>query len=261
MKKFWKQFTDSKIYKPVLIILGIIFIFLVWLIASLIINKSLFPTPFKTFATLFDMLGQPMTWLAIGGSFYRLLIAFALSFVFALVLGIFGGFFPSFKTFFNPVVVLLRTIPTAAVVVILVVLLKPHAGLYIIDFLLMFPILYEAVVSGITNIPSSVWGALKLDGGTKNWNAIRYVIVPMAFPYVSLGIIQTLGLGMKISIMSEILIGATNSNEIQGLGFLLRDAQAYNDMKTVFAIALIAIFIIGLLDVLVKVLKNKFFQK
>jgi NitT/TauT family transport system permease protein len=253
-----KQFTNSKWYKIILNVLGVVFIFFAWWIASSIINLSLFPTPIIAFKTMFSLLGKASSWLAIGETIKRLIVAFLISFAFALILGVLGGIFKGFRHFFNPVVIVLRTIPTAAVVIILVVLLKPTSGLYIIDFLLMFPILYEAVVSGVSSVDKSIIDALRLDDRKGSINSIGQIFIPMALPYIGLGIIQSLGLGMKVSIMSEILVGDT---KIKGLGQMLRIAQSESDMPTVFAIAIIAIIIIALLDILVKIIKTKFFKK
>ena len=256
--KVLRQFTTSRWYKPVLTMLGLVFLFFAWWISSLIINKTLYPTPIVAFSRLFEMLGQFNTWNAIYQTIRRLMVAFLLSFSISLILGILGGIFKGFRHFFNPFVIVLRTIPTATVAIIFIVLLKPNNGLYIIDFLMMFPILYEAVVAGVKNIDKSILDALSLDDRKTSANSLFKIIIPMSFPYVGLGIIQSLGLGMKVSIMSEILIGDTS---IKGLGQLLRIAQSESDMPTVFAIALIAIFVISLLDILVSIIKNKFIQK
>ena len=253
-----RKFTNSKWYKPTLTLLGVVFLFAVWWISANIIDKSLYPTPFVAFSRLFEMLGTSNTWNAILETIKRLFLAFLISFGISLVLGIIGGIFKGFRHFFNPFVIVLRTIPTATVAIILIVLLKPDNGLYIIDFLMMFPILYEAVASGVKNIDKNILDALTLDDRKTSINSIIKIIVPMSFPYVGLGIVQSLGLGMKVSIMSEILIGDTS---IKGLGQLLRIAQSESDMPTVFAIALISIFIIALLDILVSFIKSKISQK
>jgi NitT/TauT family transport system permease protein len=250
-----KQFTNSKWYKIILNVLGVVFIFFAWWIASSIINLSLFPTPIIAFKTMFSLLGKASSWLAIGETIKRLIVAFLISFAFALILGVLGGIFKGFRHFFNPVVIVLRTIPTAAVVIILVVLLKPTSGLYIIDFLLMFPILYEAVVSGVSSVDKSIIDALRLDDRKGSINSIGQIFIPMALPYIGLGIIQSLGLGMKVSIMAEVLCG---SNSLVGIGRLMYFGYIESDMKEVFAVALIAIILIGIVDVLLGILKRKY---
>ena len=247
--------SKTKTLPKILITIGgILFVFLVWWIVSICINSTLFPTPFVALERMFVLLGKGSTYEAIGGTFYRLLIAFLISFLLALIFGILAGLLKGFKRFFSPFVSVFRTIPTAALIFILIVLVKSTVSLVIIDFLLMFPILYEAVVTGIKNIDKNVIDALEVDQGKTNKTAIVKVIVPMSGPYIVLGIIQSLGLGMKVSIMSEVLVGDTS---VPGLGRMLRVASNEADMPTIFAIAIISIILIALLDILVKVIKKK----
>lgn len=235
--------------------IGIVLVILVWWILALIIDKTLFPAPNVTFHALIDLLGDKYTWEAIWGTLYRLIVAFLLSFVAALVFGVFGGISKVFRTIFNPFVVVLRTVPTAAVIFVLVILLKPTHSLYIIDFLLMFPILYEAVSTGVKNVDKTIVDALRLDSGNKEIKSITKVIVPMAWPYIILGIIQSLGLGMKVSIMSEVLCG---DNTIPGLGRMIHSAFQETNVRDIFAVTIIAILLIAALDLALKFLKRKY---
>ena len=75
----------------------------------------------------------------------------------------------------------------------------------------------------------------------------------MASPYIGLGIIQSLGLGMKISIMSEVLCG---TNKIKGLGRMIYFANQESNMLDLLAVSIIAIIIICLLDISLNILKK-----
>lgn len=247
--------VKSKYIHYLYTIIGIVLVVLVWWLLALIIDKTLFPAPNIAFQTMFELLGEGYTWKAIGGTLYRLIIAFLMSFVAALIFGVFGGISKIFRTIFNPFVVVLRTIPTAAVIFVLIILLKPTNALYIIDFLLMFPILYEAVSTGVKNIDKTIIDAMRLDSGKRDIKAITSVIVPMAWPYIILGIIQSLGLGMKVSIMSEVLCG---DNTIPGLGRMISTAYQETNVPVIFAVTIIAILLIAVLDIALKLLKRKY---
>lgn len=251
-----RKFRIPQPYKNIILTtLGVILVFLIWWILALIINKTLFPGPIKTFTVLGELLGKTHTWKAIGGTLYRLIVAFTLSFLAALIIGVFGGLSSTFRRILNPLVVVLRTIPTAAVIFVLIILTKPTNGLLIIDFLLMFPILYEAVVSGVKNIDKTLLDALKLDSGERTGNALTKVVIPMAWPYILLGIVQSLGLGMKVSIMSEVLCG---DDRIPGLGRMINQAYQETNVPVIFAITVISIVLIAILDLLLSFLKKKF---
>ena len=239
----------------IIITSGVFFVLLLWWVLSISLNTTLFPDPFKTFGVLGKLIVKPNTWSAIGGTLYRLIISFVLSFLAALVIGVIAGLFPVVKNFLKPFIIVLRTIPTAALIFVLIVLLKPKMSLFIIDFLLMFPILYEAVCTGTENIDTSVIDALKLETKKTSPLAITTVIIPMAWPYVILGVVQALGLGMKVSIMSEVLCG---DDKIPGLGRMIYSAYIETNMPQIFALTLIAIILSGILDLTLHYVKRKY---
>lgn len=240
--------------KIILIIAGIVFVFALWWLLSFLVNSTLFPGPLRTFEELGVLLGKQATYLAVGGTLLRLGLAFLISFLAAFVLGIISGLFKPFKMFLSPLVIVLKTIPTAALILIMICLLLPKQALLIVVFLVMFPILYESVVSGIENIDDSVMMALRIDAKPHGLKSIFRVIIPMSGPYIILGIIQSIGLGMKVSIMAEVLVG---NPRIPGLGIILHDGYQYAYMPQVFAVAFIAIVLIGLVDLGLNFAKKK----
>lgn len=239
-------------------LLGVLLVFGLWFLLAFIFNTTLFPNPIDAIVRMVEVLGESRTWIAIGSTLLRLILSFALSFAVAVVLGTISGFFPFFKRVLNPLILVLRTIPTAAVIYVLIVLFATDVALYTIAFLLMFPILYEAVASGISNIDSVYIDALKIDEGAFTPKALFTVIYPMSWPYIILGIVQSLGLGMKVSIMAEVLCG---SNSLMGIGRLLYFGYIEHDMKEVFAMALISIILIGIVDILLGLVKKKYSKK
>lgn len=234
-------------------IIGTGTLFLLWWIISLLVNSTLFPGPQVVVPEFVAHLGKGDTYLAIGGTLIRLLISIALGFFFGILLGIFGGLSVGFRAFMRPFIIVFRTIPTAAVVFIIVALLKPMFAPTIIVFLIVFPILYESVVSGITNVDQSIVDALKIDG-TNVRKAVFKIYLPLSWSYILLGLVSSIGLGMKVGIMSEILAGSDSAN---GLGKLIRDAATIADMKGVLSYSLIAIILIGLIDIGMYFLKKK----
>lgn len=242
--------THNKSY---LTILGIGFVFLLWFIISISINNALFPNPGAVFPDLGLILSKGDTWAAIGGTMLRLVISFAISFVLALIFGYLGGRFKGFYKFFNPLIITLRTLPTAAIIFVLVVLTKPMYALVIIVNMLMFPILYEAVATGVRNVEKGAIEAMKVDSGY-TLKSIWSVVLPMAWPSIGLGIIQSIGLGMKVGIMSEVLCG---SDTIPGLGRMLYHGYYDANITRVFSVAIIAIILIGINDVSVNYIKKK----
>lgn len=251
MKKL-KDFYKS--YRHIIwTILGIVGVFLIWWILSLILKTTLFPGPGKVLPQFFIYLGEGKTYLALGGTLLRLLISIVAGFVFGLLLGIIAGLNEAFRSFIRPLIIVFRTIPTAAVIYILIVLMSPKYAPIIIVFLMTFPILYESIVSGMTSIDQNIIDAASMDGA-KTLQKVFRVYLPLSWNYIVLGVVSSVGLGMKVAIMSEILAGTDSAD---GLGKLIRSASLTVDMTSIMAYALIAIIIIGLIDIAIHLAKKK----
>ncbi|MCD8195372.1 MAG: ABC transporter permease subunit [Coprobacillus sp.] len=248
-----KSIADKPLYKWILIISGIVFVFLLWWILAISLDTTLFPGPWETFEYLFQMMGEADIWIALGSTLLRLLICFVVCFILALIVGTIAGLFKPFYTFLSPLITILRTLPTAAVIYALIVLTQVEFAIDIICFLLIFPILYEAVANGIQNIDPQIWASLRLDGKVYRPRSIFCVLLPLSKDYISLGIIQSLGLGMKVLIMAEILCG---SSKVRGLGRLIYYGALYSNMKEVFAVAIVAIIVIGVFDIILHYIKK-----
>ena len=237
--------TSKKRYLPFIYIpLGIIGVFLLWEILSLTLKTTLFPGIEKIFTLFFSLFAQGSTYEAIGGTILRLVISLGISLLVGTLFGVLGGVFERFRLFFRPFVTFLRTIPTAAVIFILIVLTKPVWAPIIIVFLVTFPLMYDAVVTGFQSVPQEIKDAAKVDGA-KIFSSIFRVYLPLSKDYILLGLVQMLGLGMKVSLMSEILAG---SDSVAGLGRMIYYAAIEGDVALIMAVSLIAVMIIGATD-------------
>lgn len=234
-------------------IVGIAGVFLVWWILSLILKTTLFPGPNKVLPEFIRFLGQANTYKAIGGTILRLLISITAGLIFGLFLGIIAGLNASFRAFIRPFIIVFKTIPTAAVIYILIVLMSPKFAPIIIVFLMTFPILYESIVSGMTSIDQTIIDAASMDG-SGTFQKVFKIYLPLSWNYIVLGVVSSVGLGMKVAIMSEILSG---SDSADGIGKLIRNASLTVDMTAIMAYALIAIIIIGIVDLGIHYAKKK----
>ncbi len=254
--KLVKKFILNKIS---LTIFGLILFFLIWEIISLSSKNAtmIFPDPFVTIKQAFIYLGESYTYKCIWGTLKRTLIGFIVSFVFALIIGVIVGNFTQAKYIFNPTVIALKTIPTAALVFIFLVIGgAKNTPIYIVA-LISFPILFESIVGGYSNIDKDIKNVLKVDGGRFFYDNIK-VKLPLAFPYIAVGIASSFALSFKISIMAEVIAGSTSP----GLGSVIKANQNSNpsNMVPIFAYSFIAIIIASLTSLIAYLVKKKFPQ-
>jgi NitT/TauT family transport system permease protein len=245
--------------------LGFVFLIFLWWLVSYLMHQQdnrLLPYPSEVFLTLNQVLWAEeavTTWQAIGWTLARLLIGFSLSFLLGGLFGTLAGHYQAFKSFMKPFVVFAKSMPTAAFVLILIGIFYQFRGLppYIpcfLVFLVAFPVIYEAFCSGVENESQDTKDALELDVGRRSLAATVNVIWPDSESYILLAIAQSLGLSMKVSVMSEIL---TNSSSSQGgIGGLIQTSQSYASMKEIIAYSLIAVLMVLIIDIPLYVIKK-----
>lgn len=240
--------------------LGLVFVFVCWLIISCLLGEGnlIFPSPFETFAYTGKLLSSSYIYSCLGMSLLRTLEGFAFAFLFAALLGSLAGEIKPLQRFFKPLILLFKSVPTAAFVFLFLVLSgTSNAPIWIVA-LLAFPILYEAFVSGINAVPKELKWAAKADSASKTQTLLR-VKIPLALPYILLGVLNSFALSFKTEIMAEIITGQTSP----GLGGAIRVARNTDpaDLTPVFAIALIAIAIVLLFDLITYLLPFRKIKK
>lgn len=249
MKKF-------SLNKYIYYVLGIAFIILAWnLISKLLDNNSfIFPDFFTVLKETIEILKGSYIYKCLYYTLIRMLIGFIVSIVLSVIFGTLAGLNDKFKYFFAPFITLLKTIPTASLVFLLLVISgAKYAPIYIV-ILICFPILYESTVSGYENIDSQVDDTLNLEKGSELTKALK-IRFPMCLPYIKTGIASSFGLSFKIEIMSEILTGST----LNGLGSAISYIQKAEptNMTGIFAYSLVAIAISLVFDLILKLFENR----
>ena len=239
---------------------GIGLFFLLWLILYFIggQTRAIFPNPVETFEEMFIYLQDPYTYLCIGGTLGRMMIGFTIGAVTALILGMIVGNVRQLKYVFNPTIVALKAVPTAALVFLFLILagLK-NAPIYIV-VIIVFPLVYEATVAGYANLDRDVLMSARVDGGSSIKTNFR-IKFPLAFPTIAVGLISSFALSLKIEIMAEVISGSSS----YGLGRAIQNAYINSSKGLVptFAYSLIAILLMliitALLDILKKIFKLK----
>ena len=233
---------------PFLYTAGIAFVFLAWLLITLSqggIDSLVFPSPFATFAKAGELLGGEYLYRCLGGTLARTGEGFLFAFALALLLGSLAGAFKPMQSFLKPLLLVLKSAPTAIFVFLFLVISgTAMTPVWIVSFL-AFPILYESVVSGFNAVPEQMLWAARIDGSSRVKTMLR-VQFPLSFPYLALGILSSFALSFKTSIMAEIISGLTRP----GLGTAIRVYRQDNpvDLTPIFAVALIAITLVLLLD-------------
>jgi len=242
---------ENKLLTSTYVGVGVVLVFFVWWLYSFVLVKQgnspyLFPNPWLVLQTFGSDLTSSMFWSAFGWTMLRLVVGFAASFLLASLFGILASLFRPFRLILKPFVLIMKTVPTAAVVFLILITVGTDWTPCYLVFLVVFPIVYESYIQGIDSVDEEIKDALRLE--TKLWHpwSVFGILLPSASPYVLLSVVTSLGLALKVSIMAEIVAGGSS---LAGLGRLIYIANGIdNDMAQVMALSLAAILVIGLVD-------------
>ena len=245
-----KRFISNKF---TIFFLGVVFVVIVWLIGSLIFDKNgaIFPSPALTMQSFGEILGEKKTYVGFGYTFLRMLIGFGFSFILALIFGIIAGNHQKIYQFFKPLMIVFKSIPTVALVFVLIVMSNARDAPIYVVLVICFPILYEGIVGGIKSIDPFVISASKVDG-TRYLKSILKIKVPLALPYIIVAVVSSFALSFKIEIMAEVVTGATKN----GLGSSIQNAYSMGEMSKVFAYSFLVIIFMLLVTLIEEVTKQ-----
>ncbi|MDO4197873.1 MAG: ABC transporter permease subunit [Erysipelotrichaceae bacterium] len=239
-----KQCTTSK---KINYLLGIILFIGLWQLISLIIDERvmLLPGPFDTLINAIYQLGKPYTLECIGASFIKLLMGYGIALIIGFVLGIISGNSEFVYDLLKPLMTFLRSVPTASLVYLFIVLAGFKMAPLCLVVLISFPIIYDAIAVAIKNVDEKLIEASRLDGADIIKENIS-VRLPLSFRYFVKPLFSTFSLAFKTEIMAEVLTGSTN----KGLGNLISSSRAIDptNMVPVFAYALIAVVLMMIVE-------------
>jgi len=248
-----KKYTFNKV---VLFISGLALFFGLWFIITLIFDKDsmIFPSPIVTIRALHEVLATGYTYKCLGYSMLRLLVGFIFGFITAFLLSVIVRDNKHLYDLLSPTMTALKSVPTAAVVFVFVVMFGSANAPVLLVWLISMPILYEAIVGGVRSVPKTAVESAKIDG-SKRLGLFFKIQLPLAVPGIFIGIIASFSLSFKIEIMAEIITGYTRN----GLGSLIKSVQVNDptNMAAIFAYSFIAIILMILITFIGSFLKNK----
>ena len=116
-----KRFITSN---PFLYTVGLILVFVLWLLISFSLGQGnlVFPSPFQVFGETGRLLSDSFTYKSIGLSLLRTLEGFGISLAGALILGSLAGEIKPLQKILKPLMIVLKSAPTAAFVFLFILL-------------------------------------------------------------------------------------------------------------------------------------------
>lgn len=218
--------------------LSLVTLLLAWLLFEVSINNSLIlPSISSVFKDVIKILTSSESLQILFASFLRLLFSLTLGILIGVILGAFAGVSESFEAFIRPYMTILRTVPIASIIVIVLIVAGFIKTPIIITVMMITPIVYQALVSGIRGVDSSLIDACRLETGNK-LVFLKKIYLPLCFDSFIMSILQSAGLGLKALVMAEFLAQTKNS-----IGAVLNLHKNNLEYSQVFAWTIVLILI------------------
>ncbi len=241
---------NSKLQSKYLVI-SILTLIVLWQIVALIIAKPIImPTPLETFRAFLEIVSTEWFFIAVFSTVRRMVLAFIVTLVSAITLGMVAGFYRPFNYMFKPIITTFKAVPTMAVIILAIIWLDSELAPILVSFLVTFPLIYQNVVNGIQNVDPKLIEMVQLYNVGKA-KTVKEVYLPSIQSYLMAGISTAVGLNVRIIIAAEVL-----SQPRISIGTAFQIERANLNTAGVFAWSIIAIIIVGVFEIVIKAVKK-----
>lgn len=224
--------------------LGAFFAFLVfWQLTVMIFKIKIFimPTPINVLEALLnpDTIAQKSWWIHIAATTQEIVLSFIFTAVLGFIIAVIIAWSKVLNKIITPIIVLFNSLPKIAMAPLFLIWfgygLVPNI---IVAFMVAFFPVVINTTTGLQEVEDDLLDLVRYLNASKIQIFIK-VRIPNSLPYVFAGLKISATMCVVGSIVGEFIASD------KGLGYLLRDAQAFIDTPTMFA-CLILLSIIGM---------------
>ena len=228
-------------------LISIIVMLAVWEVVAIRINsEQIMPGPWATLSATLKLFAEKDFLLVVGNTLFRGLIGFVIALILGIGLGIWAGINEKFEAFLKPWIVVMRSIPVVAFILLALIWFKSGSVPVFIGILTMFPMICTNVIEGIRNVDGKLVEMAKFYQISEK-RIIREVYVPAIAPFVVSGISSAFGIGWRAIVIGEVL-----SQPKFGIGSRMHAAQSFLNVDVLIAWTLIAILISFLFEKIIR---------
>lgn len=185
--------------------ISVLMIGVIWLVSSMIINNDIIlPKPNLVFTNMLNQVQTSGFYRSIASTLWRMAIGFIVSLVVGVSLGFFSGMVSWGKDYLSPIVTMIKSIPNISYMIIALLWFRGSSSVIIVVFLIIFPMFYEASISGVLSLRRSLKDVLLIYPET-GWNQLNQVYIPAMLPFILSNLSVALNLSFKVAIMAEVL--------------------------------------------------------
>ena len=240
----------SKLHKTTAVLLALLF----WQTAAIILNRSfLLSSPVEVLKALLELGLSNIFWTGMWKSVCKILLGFLTGALVGIFLAGLSYRFNLFEVYISPYIMVIRSIPVASFVIIILIWLGGEGLSLFVCFFMVMPIFYANTLEGLKSVDMKMIQMAKIFELVKKAKLI-YIYLPMLESFLISSSVASMGIAFKSGIAAEV-IGRPKDT----VGFLLFDAKMYLDTSKVFAITLTVIICSAIFERLAVIVVKKFF--
>lgn len=226
--------------------LSILFWLALWQAGSMALNKSIIlVTPVAAVKRLFELIPQADFRRTVLNSFLRIGGGFMLALIMGTVLAALSAGYKLMRTLISPLMTAVKAVPVASFIIFALFFMKSRELSVLISFLMVLPVIYEAVLEGAESTDRELKEAaevFRLDGAKK----LRYLYFPAVMPFLTAACRTGAALAFKSGTAAEV-IGQPDLT----MGDMLYRAKIYLETADLFAWTLVIIILAKLFELLI----------
>lgn len=251
-----KKLLSDKKFNIIYSFSALLLMWAVWLIVGAAVKNEFLVAPFLQSVTeFFKLFAKAFFWRSLFASLLRTVIAFLISFAFALGCACLAVAFKPFAAFMRPVVALLRTLPTMAVLLLILVWLTPRTAPVAVAFLVLFPMVYSQLTDRISAVDGDLLQMAKVYGFSVK-QKLGYIYFPYVVPVALEQTGNNLSFGLKLIVSAEVM-----ASTYTAIGGMMTEAQAYINLPRIAALTLVTVLFGIAIEFLFRMISGCMFKK
>jgi NitT/TauT family transport system permease protein len=208
----------------------------VWQCFSLIVGHDiLLPSPMTVLKKMAGLVFESGFWGSVLFSLSRITAGFSLAAVASIVLAVLAVRSKIVRDMLAPLNAVIKATPVASIIILILIWLPSRNLSIILSMLVVFPIVYTNVYSGIVNTDRKLIEMANLFA-LSAIRRFRYIYLPQVFPYFITACSISLGMSWKSGIAAEV-IGIPSGS----IGERLYQAKVYLQTPELFAWTIVII--------------------
>jgi NitT/TauT family transport system permease protein len=231
--------SRNKDYNILFSTLSFILIIAIWwiLAATRFRQTGIIPTPLTTLKIIAEETQKDSFGMAIGSTLVRSFLSFLVSFITASALALLAHYKKFVGVMLNPFIILFRSMPTIALILILLLTVGSAMLPIVVSFLVVFPLCYQNMHTAISEVDKKLITMAKVFN-VPTIRQITGIYIPAMLPYIFSSIIAGFGLNIKVVISAEVM-GLPSMS----IGYLLLSAKQGFNFALSFAWLVIAVIV------------------